>query len=117
MGWEEGARVMALSNIATAERNGKHLTLHAKDVHSLILLFADDKSTATSTCNLSENTNSSPTPPRCRTGDTHNNTRTQHAVPNPLVFSPGASVFHQQLLRIPKTEPLFAFSYLKASGV
>ncbi|ELR17482.1 myotubularin, putative [Acanthamoeba castellanii str. Neff] len=31
MGWEEGARVMALSNIATAERSGKHLTLHAKD--------------------------------------------------------------------------------------
>ena len=45
MGWEEGARVMALSNIATAERSGKHLTLHAKDVHSLILVFADDRST------------------------------------------------------------------------
>jgi hypothetical protein len=102
MGWEEGARVMALSNIATAERSGKHLTLHAKDVHSLILVFADDRSTLSFPApTLSRGGSESPTADCSRIQSPHS----------------GASVFHQQLLRIPKTEPLFAFPYYQASGV
>jgi len=103
MGWEEGARVMALSNIATAERSGKHLTLHAKDVHSLILVFADDRSTLSFPApTLSPGGSESPTAADC------SRIQSPHS---------GASAFHQQLLRIPKTEPLFAFPYYKASGV
>jgi hypothetical protein len=107
MGWEEGSRVMAVSNIGAVERSGKHLTLHGKDVHSLILLFSDDKSTplpmlSSPSLELWPPTRFSPTAMMS----------SRNCVPHT-----GASAFHQQLLKIPKTEPLFAFSYFQASGV